>query len=859
MTPKLLIVLCLTLPTFAAGGQGDYTHPSSITRSKMDGPSSPAARESDAEFIERITNSSTATLDEASFQDAVRRTVSLSQSAEFEAALAMAEVAINFERTNSDQAVFGRLYLYKALAEMNLGDFVKAIDSLRYAEALEQDQPKQLSVVSNFLGQCLRKIGNEQEALKALKRALEKSNESNYHKLDFEIHSNLGYLLLSLGKIDEAEFHLKSLLPDSPDENRLAFASANLGLGEIALVRDQYSKARSHAQKAIEACDLDSDLFLERAQMGKLLIGRSYLAERNFKLATEYCRSAADEVPKNSTYYDKARIHLGLALSGDGNLNDGLDLIKQVATDSADIDNRRAACKELVEYFSARNQFKSALQYEKELRLIDQEQAESRLNLAESQFIPRLVVNRLRMIANEEKSNAIAEKAKSEQAKMQAQQSKREASQNRLIRNLVIWCSGLILLGCIFVFRSQVRIRQTKVELVESRKRVELERQLAHKRRIESIGHLTGNVAHDFNNILQVVSCSNQLLEASLNNDTADLQRRLLASASDAVDLGARITSQLLSFAGQQQYAPEPTKATKIFESSSLLFSSVGGDEIKIELEDLTPDLVVNVDRSQLSNALLNLLVNARRAMDGKGIVKIRLTEFLSDTDPTSPDPSQELFLKIEVIDTGCGMSREEVERACEPYYTTKPNETGSGLGLSSVKGCVDQLGGRLEIKSQKGVGTCVSLFIPATIDNFLEGEQVTIGESAKLTTIDSVRCLVVEDNPSVQISMIAFLENLGVQCSRCRTADEAHVLLQNDSNFQIVISDIRMPGKWDGADLARWITENFNNISTILISGNEAPLHVEKCMFLRKPFRFDELQKAISASLKAVALPTKA
>ena len=809
-------------------------------------------REKRLEYVQRAIRLSEELGDpNLAFRAMAEKVALLATSFKFEEAIELAQVARGLENVNSSNEDSAKLYLYQGLAYMNPGtsDLVAAIECLRYAEALVEDNPKQLALVNNYLGICLRRIGCKGEALHAMRQALKYSTDANYHTFDFQILTELSTLLISHGKLDEAEVFMQQLLTQSNGKSVIWMLQANLSLAEIALLREDYDLARELSEKVVDSGSVNHDFYVRWISKAYLLIGKSYFAQEEYAKAETNFQRSLDAGPDDLSFRDLSRNHVGIALIRQGQVAQGLELLTAVAESSETEHFRVDACKKLAEHFIAEDDYESALKYERQLREIEENKVSQRLRLVESRFRPMLMVNRLQLIANEEKTKALAEKINSEKARLVANASLKEASFNRRIRNIVIVGSLILVLGSLFYFQSLFRIRQAKLQLAESQKLGKLERQLAQTRRIESIGQLTSNLAHDFNNILQVVCHSNEMLKDSLREQLDETHIELLSSSTNAVELGARITSQLLSFSGKHPVTPEPTSVRKIIENNSLLFSSACGDEISIEQQCLASDhLVVNVDRGRLSNAILNLLLNAQRAMGGRGQIELRMSDHVG----LEAGEDSDLYLRIDVIDTGCGMSTHEVERACEPYFTSKSEGTGSGLGLSSVKGFSDQVGGVMKIDSEPGKGTTVSIFIPATYGEVSGNVACECeGSRVSLDMASEVRCLVVEDNDAVQASIVSLLNLIDVECLECKNADQAIEILKCDQNFQLIISDIRMPGEQNGMDLARWLANNLRHATTILISGNEAPPYAENCIFLRKPFQLSELREAIATGLE--------
>lgn len=235
---------------------------------------------------------------------------------------------------------------------------------------------------------------------------------------------------------------------------------------------------------------------------------------------------------------------------------------------------------------------------------------------------------------------------------------------------------------------------------VEMEERSKAEAMLRQSQKMDAIGQLTGGMAHDFNNILQIV-LGNLDRAQRKGADTAE-GSRAIASAIAGAERAAKLTHQLLAFSRQQPLQPKPQDINEIVSGTAEMFERSLGSSMALHL-DLDPDLPRGlVDRNQLENAVLNLCLNARDAMASGGIVTIA-------TQSNGP-----AMIELSVTDTGSGMDPETIALAPDPFFTTKPVGKGSGLGLSQVYGTIEQLGGRVEIDSQPGTGTTVRLFLPS-------------------------------------------------------------------------------------------------------------------------------------------------
>ncbi len=300
----------------------------------------------------------------------------------------------------------------------------------------------------------------------------------------------------------------------------------------------------------------------------------------------------------------------------------------------------------------------------------------------------------------------------------------------------------------------------------EAQKALELAREaLFQSQKMEAIGKLTGGIAHDFNNLLNVVSNGLDLLRQRLKAP-ADL--RLVDTMAQAVSRGSTLNQQLLSFARQQPMQGQPHDLSRVIRSFEAVLRRASRSALQLEFE-LAPALpAAKVDAAQFETALLNLVVNARDATADGGRITVctRLAELREGEIPPLPRGP---YVHVVVQDSGAGMPPEVVERAIEPFFTTKEVGKGTGLGLSQVYGMVQQVGGALRIKSAPGEGTTVNLYFPA-----LQGEVAV--ESSR----DDPECvLVVDDQPDVLDVTCELFRTLGLNPIPALSAREALTLLQ--------------------------------------------------------------------------------
>nr|WP_057927567.1 ATP-binding protein [Burkholderia ambifaria] len=388
--------------------------------------------------------------------------------------------------------------------------------------------------------------------------------------------------------------------------------------------------------------------------------------------------------------------------------------------------------------------------------------------------------------------------------------------------------------------------------------RAAIEEQLRHAQKMEAIGSLTGGIAHDFNNVLQVISGNLQILAVELG-ERASAQPRI-ESANNAVRRGAQLASHLLAFARRQPLSPTVLNPRQLIDGMSEMLRRALGETVRI-VPALAPDVGnVLADRHQLENALLNLAINARDAMRGGGTLTIAA---YNDAHPEpaagarrSPLPPGE-YVTFEMTDTGAGMTPDVLERVFEPFFTTKPDGEGTGLGLSMVFGFVKQSGGHTSVDSAPGQGTIVRLTFPRCHDAYAD-------ETARAQQPDPVRgretILVVEDDADVRLTVVDMLAQLGYKVLAASDGEAALRMLDSDTPIDLLFTDVIMPGRIKGGELARRAAQRTPPLPVLFTSGytRDEIFHSGRLdpgvMLLGKPYRRDELATRIRSVLDAHA-----
>jgi PAS domain S-box-containing protein len=381
------------------------------------------------------------------------------------------------------------------------------------------------------------------------------------------------------------------------------------------------------------------------------------------------------------------------------------------------------------------------------------------------------------------------------------------------------------------------------------------EERLRHAQRMETIGQITGGIAHDFNNLLAIILGNLQLLEERSGDDKEG--RELIADAIWSAERGAQLTHRLLAFARRQRLNPRVVNLNLVVEEMTGLLRRTLGERIDIR-EDLAPGVgQTMIDRGQLENALLNLVVNARDAMPAGGVLTIATGtgSLPPDLQTKGEEVAPGEYVVLTVTDTGVGMPPEVLERAFEPFFTTKKFGEGSGLGLSMVYGFVRQSGGTITMDSQPGRGTVVRLYLPRTPDAPDNEEHRSTGTGKENAKREEV-ILVVEDDTRVRKTAANILRRHGYTVMEASDADEALQLVDRLSRLDLLFTDLVLANGIDGAELAHQVLRRRPNTRVLLTSGyaEQVPaiesVTAEGIDLLPKPYRRNELTRRVSELL---------
>ena len=418
---------------------------------------------------------------------------------------------------------------------------------------------------------------------------------------------------------------------------------------------------------------------------------------------------------------------------------------------------------------------------------------------------------------------------------------------------IVVFVAALSLAGRHFsqMFAEALRLR---FELREANLRLQAEMTehrvteaaLHQAQKVEAMGHLTGSIAHDFNNLLTVVVGNATLLcDVAADEPT----RRRAAAILSVADRGERLLRQLLAFSRRRTLRPEADALQgRASEIEELLHRSLREDiVVTIGLPaDLWP---VMVDPGELELALLNIAVNARNAMPNGGAFRLVAGNTRCRGETASGGLVGD-FVAITLTDTGTGMPAEVMARAFEPYFTTRPEGLGSGLGLSQVHGFANQSGGSAVLASAPGEGTAVTLFLPRA-----EAGPAMAGEiAAQPASALSGRILLVEDDPQVAEATQDLLHIMGFDTCWAGDGPAALAFVENDPKLAVVISDIVMPGGVSGLDLARALRDRRPELPVILTTGytsHASEVAAEGFALIEKPYRREVLAASLRSALE--------
>ena len=372
------------------------------------------------------------------------------------------------------------------------------------------------------------------------------------------------------------------------------------------------------------------------------------------------------------------------------------------------------------------------------------------------------------------------------------------------------------------------------------------EAKLRQIQKMEAVGQLTGGIAHDFNNMLAVVLGGLELARRSLA-DEATAAHRHIDSAAEGANRAVALTRRLLAFSREESLKHEPLVAATLVAGMTDLLDRTLGDAVELVTQDRSAGWRVCADRIQMENAILNLAVNARDAMNGRGTLTIV-------TDRTTLEGSavgqcvEGDYVTIAVGDSGCGMTADIAERVFEPFFTTKPVGKGTGLGLSQIFALVRQLDGEIGIATAPGEGTTVTLYLPRELSE----TPADAAPAPALVTLAprALSVLVVEDDPRVLAATLGALEELGHQVVPCDDPLTAPALLDAHA-VDLILTDVLMP-RQTGPEMIAALPGRFAQLPVVFVTGFAGDTGASGFgdhQVLRKPFTLVALEQAVGAA----------
>ncbi|MFC3227434.1 PAS domain-containing protein [Marinibaculum pumilum] len=380
----------------------------------------------------------------------------------------------------------------------------------------------------------------------------------------------------------------------------------------------------------------------------------------------------------------------------------------------------------------------------------------------------------------------------------------------------------------------------------------ESEEALHHAQKMEAVGKLTGGIAHDFNNLLQVIAGNLQLLSKDVAGREKAEER--LQNALAGVARGSKLAAQLLAFGRRQPLAPKVINAGRLIARLDDMLRRALGEGV--ELETVLAGGLWNTlaDPTQVENALLNLAINARDAMDGHGRLTLEAgNAYLDEGYASRHDVTPGQYVMLAVTDTGRGMAAEVLDQAFEPFFTTKPEGQGTGLGLSQVYGFVRQSDGHVKIYSEPGEGTTVRIYLPRSD----QAEDAPAPRDRGPVTGGSETILVVEDDENVRTTVVDMLSDLGYRVLMAKDAQSALIVIESGAAIDLLFTDVVMPGPLRSTELARKAKALLPGIAVLFTSGytENAIVHGGRLdrdvELLSKPYAREDLAHKIREVLR--------
>ena len=412
-------------------------------------------------------------------------------------------------------------------------------------------------------------------------------------------------------------------------------------------------------------------------------------------------------------------------------------------------------------------------------------------------------------------------------------------------QHVVLYCASVVSIGekdCIFGM------------MLDQTEKSELEAKFLQSQKMEALGRLAGGVAHDFNNLLGIIGGYAELLETKLGHDES--YRRYCSKIIDTTQRASGLTRQLLTFSRKEIVRPTPLRADRAVRELAVILPRLIGEDIELVL-DLRSEGTVIMDRTHFEQIILNVVINARDAMPGGGKLSIETEDVLCQVPLPSADIAVRSFVALRIRDNGVGMDEKTRTLAFEPFFTTKEVGRGTGLGLATAYGIVQQCRGEISIDSQPGQGTQVSIFLPSVAGIEAEMPETTRREASH----GAGSILLVEDEPDLRNANAEFLTSIGYSVISAGNGPEALTMARNLDNIDLVISDVVMP-KMSGREFADRLLQVHPNTKLLFVSGYaddvvlQTGLTFPETPFLQKPYSLRQLGDKVQELL---SIPSRA
>jgi PAS domain S-box-containing protein len=403
------------------------------------------------------------------------------------------------------------------------------------------------------------------------------------------------------------------------------------------------------------------------------------------------------------------------------------------------------------------------------------------------------------------------------------------------------------ILGVFGISHDVTELRSAREELDQAREA------LFRSQKLEAVGQLTGGVAHDFNNILAIILGNVELLKLTLPRDPHVIQ--VIDTMTRATLHGRDLTSQLLAFSRRRLLNPRAVDMGGLVSDTVRLLGRTLGVTIQISTDTGTDAVVAMVDPAAFEAAVLNVALNARDAMPNGGILSIRMTRVDIEPSKASEDLPAGAYARLEIADTGTGMSPDIASKAFEPFFTTKTGGRGSGLGLSMVYGFAKQSGGTVTLTSRSGEGTTVTMFIPLAVE---AARPIHRWDSTPALPASIRSILLVEDDVDVRQSVHRQLKALGHEALAAGTAAEAIAHFKSASPPDLLLTDVELAIGMNGIDLAVALRATKPELPVVFMSGYTAAPEAQERIrefgapFLAKPFTASQLASAVAQACTA-------